>query len=517
LGEYNLVNYHDDKGAVVGICTMGQGTGHCVRDIAKAGDDEQPITVTGWPSTDYYYNITQEAEIGTRTMIATLNRGGLGCWDWTTLKPCTGGGYDAGGWLSAGLPSGYGAVWDGSCVVALGDPGLIFTANPSGSAPCTSLQTGTERRSLDLRAQRCDGTVGSASWALARLDDTKEGELTSAVVTISDAVTGEVLATKDLRTGPLDLSGIDPDAHPEITVDSTAEIAAGNPAWSDGAPPRVTVEWVSDPKQLCFTTTTPQRCEDGSARIGTHATLAGADASSEFSMSVTRSSSCPIVVPDVQPTPTPTPTPTPPPAPKVGPTSTDLVLGCTVRRIVLEDVVIRGGRVQFVGFADRKYAGSKVAIVFTATGKTVASPVVGADGRFSASAPLPPRKLRSTNRARYMAKVSKERSLALKLVRRMQVTSVRAAGGRITITGRVTKPFARSAAARRIRLERRVTCAKTERIATFMPKANGTFRITVNAPADQRAAVYRLHTKTRPTANSRKNFDTFTLPRAVDF
>jgi hypothetical protein len=203
-----------------------------------------------------------------------------------------------------------------------------------------------------------------------------------------------------------------------------------------------------------------------------------------------------------------------PPPPVTG---ADLVLGCTVRRIVLEDVVMKGGRVQFIGYADRKYAGSKVAVVFTATGKTVASPVVGADGKFSASAPLPPRSLRGTNEARYVARIQKERSLELKLMRRMLVESVRVSAGKVTIAGRVTKPFARRAANRRIELQRRVSCARTETIATFMPRADGTFSVTVAAPPNQGAAVYRLHTKTRPTANSRKDFDTFTLPRAVDF
>ena len=116
-----------------------------------------------------------------------------------------------------------------------------------------------------------------------------------------------------------------------------------------------------------------------------------------------------------------------------------------------------GRRVRLAGFTTREHAGERVAIRFLGTGKVVARPVVAADGGFSATAPMPPARLRDTNRARYVAVVGEHRSIALKLMRRVQVTSVRMASGRFAITG----ALARTAGDRRIEV-RRSTCATDE-------------------------------------------------------
>ena len=61
---------------------------------------------------------------------------------------------------------------------------------------------------------------------------------------------------------------------------------------------------------------------------------------------------------------------------------------------------------------------------------------------FTATAPLPAnRKLRNSNKARYVAKIGSEASLALKLARRMLVTKVTAAD-KVTISGKVIGPLA---------------------------------------------------------------------------
>jgi hypothetical protein len=111
----------------------------------------------------------------------------------------------------------------------------------------------------------------------------------------------------------------------------------------------------------------------------------------------------------------------------VGPAATALALQCTSRDLVLIDVLPRGNKVHLLGAADRRFIGKRVAIVFTATGRTVAHATVGQDGIFRATAPLPARSLRGTNRARYQAKVGSEKSLRLKLMRRMAVTRVTSA------------------------------------------------------------------------------------------
>ena len=66
-------------------------------------------------------------------------------------------------------------------------------------------------------------------------------------------------------------------------------------------------------------------------------------------------------------------------------------------------------------------------------------------------------------------------------------------------------------------LQRLLSCSTAETVATFRPKKDGSFKITVAAPAGGAAALYRLRTKVRTTRRSPRLSSTFTLPRAVDF
>src|SRR5688572_1755253 len=68
----------------------------------------------------------------------------------------------------------------------------------------------------------------------------------------------------------------------------------------------------------------------------------------------------------------------------------DLALECTSRRIVLIDVLRSKGKVRLFGAANRRYAGRRVKIRFSASGKVVARPRVRSSGLFQATAKLPP-------------------------------------------------------------------------------------------------------------------------------
>ena len=116
---------------------------------------------------------------------------------------------------------------------------------------------------------------------------------------------------------------------------------------------------------------------------------------------------------------------------------------CTTRRLTLIDVVQRGNRVQLRGAADpRRFAGHTVRIVSRWNGRTVARLKVAASGLFTTKLKLPPSDVRHSNRARYQAFIGSERSLSLKLDRRMIVTSTRTAGTRkVTLSGRITGPL----------------------------------------------------------------------------
>lgn len=201
-------------------------------------------------------------------------------------------------------------------------------------------------------------------------------------------------------------------------------------------------------------------------------------------------------------------------APVVDPkTPTGATLECSKRRLVLVDVLERSGGVKLSGVADPALAGRTVAIVFGATGRTVGYAKVARDGTFGTTAPLPPASLRGSNAARYTAALGPERSLDLKLRRRMIIRSMAARGRRVTITGRVVRPLARPV--RAITLTRRVSCTEERVVTRFRPRPDGTFRVTVLAPKGLGSAVYRMTTKVLNSSSGRALFETFTLPRAV--
>lgn len=189
------------------------------------------------------------------------------------------------------------------------------------------------------------------------------------------------------------------------------------------------------------------------------------------------------------------------------------VLQCSRRRLVLVDVLERAGRVRLYGVGDPALAGRTVAIVFGATGRVVARARVAGDGTFDTTAPLPPASLRGSNAARYTARLGPERSLDLKLRRRMTIESMTAQGRRVTITGRVLAPLARPL--RSITLTRRVSCTEEKVVRRFRPAADGRFRITVTAPSGLGTAVYRMTTKVRYSVRGSALSETYTLPRAV--
>jgi hypothetical protein len=183
-------------------------------------------------------------------------------------------------------------------------------------------------------------------------------------------------------------------------------------------------------------------------------------------------------------TPTTTTTTTPP---------TSAVLACTTAQIALVNVVQKGSHVLITGAARLVLAGKRVSIRFLATGKTVATATIGADGDFSASAPLPPAKLRGSNRARYEAVVGSLHSLNLKLERRMYMVSATSSGAHVALSGYVTGSFKAGTA---VKILLRVTCSKEEVATKVKLTRSGRFTATVPAPtgAASQIAVYRATT-----------------------
>jgi hypothetical protein len=191
-----------------------------------------------------------------------------------------------------------------------------------------------------------------------------------------------------------------------------------------------------------------------------------------------------------------------------------LALECTLRRLVLIDVYEDAGRVQLLGAADRRYIGRRVRIRFMADGKTVARPRVRRDGTFRATAPLPDARIRGTNKARYEASIGKQRSMRLKLMRRMLVSEMSSREGVVTIAGRIVQPLTEPVET--VLVKRRVTCKRWKVVKRFKPARDGSFRVRLKAPKEGEAAVYRMTTRVKLYDWFAKTYPTFTLPRYVD-
>jgi hypothetical protein len=192
----------------------------------------------------------------------------------------------------------------------------------------------------------------------------------------------------------------------------------------------------------------------------------------------------------------------------------DLALECTLRRLVLIDVYEQAGRVRLLGAADRRYVGRRVRIRFMADRRTVARPRVRRDGTFRATAPLPDPRIRGTNRARYEAAIRNQRSMRLKLQRRMVVSEMSSRGGVVTIAGRVVQPL--TDPVQTVLVKRRVTCREWKVVKRFRPRSDGRFRVRLKAPQEGEAAVYRMTTRVKLYDWFPKTYPTFTLPRYVD-
>ncbi len=187
----------------------------------------------------------------------------------------------------------------------------------------------------------------------------------------------------------------------------------------------------------------------------------------------------------------------------------ELLLGCSKRALVLNDVLIRGSRVELEGSAAKSLDGKKVKILFDDS-EEVASATVGRSGQFSTTAPLPPASLRDSNNARYQARSGSQRSLDLKLTRRLGLEPPKVAGDTVTLVGQVLPPLTKPVA--EISVQQELECGNTKVVAHATPSANGRFRITVTVPAAAKAGIYRLTSSVRENSHSSKGFATYSLP-----
>jgi len=180
--------------------------------------------------------------------------------------------------------------------------------------------------------------------------------------------------------------------------------------------------------------------------------------------------------------------------------------------VALLNVIEAGSHVKLTGAAAPSLIGKTVEIFFAGTQK-VASATVGGNGLFSASAPLPPSKVRDSNTARYVAEIGKLKSPALKLTRRLILDPPTVAHGKVQLTGEVVPPLTQPISP--IAVEEETTCTKRRVVEHVNPSSNGHFSITVAPPAGKSAVIYRLSSRVPANVSKTKSGPTASLPQVV--
>jgi streptogramin lyase len=199
-----------------------------------------------------------------------------------------------------------------------------------------------------------------------------------------------------------------------------------------------------------------------------------------------------------------------------GPSGPAAEASCSPNKLILTDVYPKGTKTRLIGVAPAGSAGKRVAFVSTWNGRTVARATVRSDLSFSASAPLPPKRLRLSNKARYAAKLGARRSSALKFARRMYTTGLTASGRTITFSGIVTRPLDKPRRAVTMRASASCSSIGTGKVvATVKPSASGAFVARFDLPPGQTTVFLRAQTRVRKHAAGKTTFPTFTLVRGV--
>lgn len=181
---------------------------------------------------------------------------------------------------------------------------------------------------------------------------------------------------------------------------------------------------------------------------------------------------------------------------------------CGQAELELVQVAVAGSKVRLSGRAQSSLVGRHIDIRLLATGATVAGAVVQRDGAFTATAPLPPRRIRTTNLARYQASTGTVRSLPLKLYRRMYMTGVHVSDGHALLSGRVSGAFRPGA---KVALHARLDCSKETVIASTALSGDGTFSASVALPKGYNASTTTFRASTTVLWGRHPEL-TYTLP-----
>jgi hypothetical protein len=220
--------------------------------------------------------------------------------------------------------------------------------------------------------------------------------------------------------------------------------------------------------------------------------------------------SVPVPTPSPSPAPSSTPTavPTTSPPAHVGATAA-AALACSGAQIKLVFTDTVGRTVHVHGAAVAALIGKPVTVTYVKTKQVVGTATVAADGLFTATVPLPPKRIRADGDSRYVATAGGQTSTSLKLTRRENFTLLATSSGKVRAAGRVTGRFPRAA---KVTLTQRVSCTQSKTVARTKLDAHGRWEATFPAPTPAIAAVAVYRARTTVFDGKRK-IVTFTLPQ----
>ncbi|ROR35262.1 DUF7617 domain-containing protein [Kitasatospora cineracea] len=267
---YDAFTAYDTAGHPNGVCTSTVGGANVLTTCYAV--DGTPLTAPGILGTLNGATLTFDPEtVVTDTTTRSYfpawgGSGGSGvtlCYDWRTAAPCAGFPLPATHpTANGGTTRDYGYSYDSTtrCLIGLGDAGILFSMDPATAAsPC---QHSGATVTLKPASFYCDGGSGHVqAYTRARLTDLDltHLDLAASRVLVTDP-DGTPVATPGLAPdGTVDLSGVDPAAHPALTVTAqlvlttTGDFTATNH-------PMLVVEYRGDAPQICFRTTVAASC-----------------------------------------------------------------------------------------------------------------------------------------------------------------------------------------------------------------------------------------------------------------
>ncbi|MGA4544081.1 DUF7617 domain-containing protein [Uniformispora flossi] len=266
---YNAFAAYNTAGQADGVCTSTAGGPNVLTTCygLDGSAHAAPTSLNSLAGTTLTFSPeTVTTPAGTRSYFPAWGgslAGGTICHDWTTAAPCAGFPLPATHpGVNGGATRDYGYTYDATsrCLIGLGDAGYLFSLDPTtGASPCVHSGASVTLKPADFY---CDGSSGNIQgYTRARLTglDLTHVDMAASRATVTDP-DGTVIATPGLAAdGTVDLTGIDPAAHPSITV--TAQLVlttAGD--FDNGNHPALVVEYKGDAPQICFKTTVTANC-----------------------------------------------------------------------------------------------------------------------------------------------------------------------------------------------------------------------------------------------------------------